>query len=305
LDGETELPATGTYYVVASNGMFLNKDTGLVRAMVKVEGIAILKSLKPSAELRLPMIPSTIIAQSLLFFRRVYSQHHSEAITLLYYSKEKGEFMVDAPPQETHFAGLKYEPLAKFGDLGFQLVGTIHSHCDFGAFHSGTDINDEKNFDGIHITLGRVDQPYFTNSVTIAVNNNRFKVDAEKAIVGIKKVEYQPTALSKYRRMLGVPRNDLGVFSDDRHNWLDRFIDGADNFFTPVCTDQFYDLILPDGKDYRNFPVSAEWLARVEKIKFKEFGFKDIKDDDVIELLPEKIEQTLNHNSLQIKEEVV
>jgi len=47
-------------------------------------------------------------------------------------------------------------------------------------------------------------------------------------------------------------------------------------------------------------------MARsVEKIKFKEFGFKDIKDDDVIELLPEKIEQTLNHNSLQIKEEVV
>jgi len=39
---------------------------------------------------------------------------------------------------------------------GYTVYGTIHSHCDFAAFHSGVDDADETNFDGIHITIGNV-----------------------------------------------------------------------------------------------------------------------------------------------------
>jgi hypothetical protein len=47
-----------------------------------------------------------------------------------------------------------------YGDLlpGYVVFGDIHSHCDFGAFHSGTDDADERHGlgDGLHITIGRL-----------------------------------------------------------------------------------------------------------------------------------------------------
>ena len=34
-----ELPEKGNYYVIGKNGIFLHKDTGIVRALVKVDRI--------------------------------------------------------------------------------------------------------------------------------------------------------------------------------------------------------------------------------------------------------------------------
>ncbi len=41
-------------------------------------------------------------------------------------------------------------------DDGYLKLGTIHSHCDFSAFHSGVDDDDEAGFDGLHITVGNL-----------------------------------------------------------------------------------------------------------------------------------------------------
>lgn len=54
---------------------------------------------------------------------------------------------------------LMEKALQDFNNLtnaGYGIFGTIHSHCDFAAFHSGVDDNDEQDFDGIHITIGNV-----------------------------------------------------------------------------------------------------------------------------------------------------
>jgi hypothetical protein len=40
---------------------------------------------------------------------------------------------------------------------GFVVFGSIHSHNTMGAFHSGTDNSDEFKFDGLHITIGKLD----------------------------------------------------------------------------------------------------------------------------------------------------
>lgn len=48
---------------------------------------------------------------------------------------------------------------AEYQDLikeGWIIYGTIHSHCNMPAFHSGTDDSDEENFEGLHITIGKV-----------------------------------------------------------------------------------------------------------------------------------------------------
>ena len=44
---------------------------------------------------------------------------------------------------------------------GFRSLGSIHSHCSISAGQSGTDHEDEIRQDGIHITIGKIDEnPY-------------------------------------------------------------------------------------------------------------------------------------------------
>jgi hypothetical protein len=49
-----------------------------------------------------------------------------------------------------------YQNYSRLRKEGFKVAGTIHSHCNFSAFHSSTDDADEIGFDGLHITIGNV-----------------------------------------------------------------------------------------------------------------------------------------------------
>lgn len=268
LEPGAELPEKGTFYVFAQNGIYLVKDTGLIRATVKVPSMAILDPLDIKASLTMPKIPATIIAQALLFFRRVYERYKSEAAVLLYYSSKDNLYQLDVFDQTVTGASVDYAVEGKFGDTGYQLVGTIHSHCDFSAFHSGTDIHDEKNFDGIHITIGHVHQPYFTISCSAVVNNNRFLLKPEDSIIGVKEVEYsKPSVFAGYRRPLGVPREESkGIYGIQEESGVLNFLFGAPpayDYTTPAKKEQYYDLVLPDEKDYRSCPFPREWLEKV------------------------------------------
>jgi hypothetical protein len=128
------------------------------------------------------------------YFREIYSRHKTEACVVLMLSVEKKQWEVLFVPQlscsqaavnyllparsvddvaqndpkihlykavfeDDDFKKLmlsardRYEQL--LGD-GYRVMGTIHSHSNFSAFHSGVDDNDEENFDGLHITIGNV-----------------------------------------------------------------------------------------------------------------------------------------------------
>jgi hypothetical protein len=65
------------------------------------------------------------------------------------------------------------------------MVGTIHSHCDFSAFHSGTDEADESTFDGVHLTFGHVNSDKFSIASSIVFNNNRSKLEPSDVALGI------------------------------------------------------------------------------------------------------------------------
>lgn len=49
-----------------------------------------------------------------------------------------------------------YEAYCSLINDGYEIYGTIHSHSNFAAFHSATDDADEKDFEGLHITVGHV-----------------------------------------------------------------------------------------------------------------------------------------------------
>jgi len=188
-----ELPKSGMYYVVAKNGIYIHVERQIGSALVKVDGIPWLEDAKPSISIKLPKIPGRIIGQALTFFRKVWNKFQAEACVQLYYSKELNQYRLWCPQQQVSRSGVSYNRAdqipyeERIGEGKFdvtkqwkwQVVGTIHSHCNFDAFHSGTDTNDEETFDGIHITLGHVDCKEFSMVASVAVNANRVQLECE------------------------------------------------------------------------------------------------------------------------------
>lgn len=125
-------------------------------------------------------LPAELIAEVVDWFRRIYRRDHSEAEVLLTYNpKADPPLRAFIPPQRCTGASVSsaFDPghLAR----GWQLVGSIHSHCMMGAFHSGTDTADASEFDGLHITVGHVldENPEF--AVMFMVNNKRWDYKIE------------------------------------------------------------------------------------------------------------------------------
>lgn len=193
------LPKTGNYYLITGDGFWLHKDIGLVYGFVKVDGIGFMKKMQARVGLRIPKIPVQIVWQALTFFRSIYNAHHSEAILMLVYHQEKGGFGLICPEQEVGHSRIKYNKDVKVSD-DLSVVGTFHSHCDFGSFHSSVDCKDEKHFDGLHITFGNVNSQDFTLTASIAINNNRAKISPAQYLDGVEKISG-------------------GLVSDDRHRF--------------------------------------------------------------------------------------
>jgi hypothetical protein len=203
----TELPSEGTYYIVAGNGIFLQKNTGIVSCLTQVRDIPFLADVKNVANLRLnlPTLPAKLTWGIKELFKRVVAKYHAESATLLYYNKTTKEFMVRVPEQLVSHGSVGYlaRREGEDPDPQFLLVGTIHSHADFAAFHSGTDVNDEADFDGLHVTFGHNDQDVFTISACIVVNGKRQQVKPEEHLEGI-----EPVGDKGYYRLSGTPEYD-------------------------------------------------------------------------------------------------
>ncbi len=199
-DGD-KLPEKGNYFVVAKNGIFLHKDAGIVKGLVKaaIDDLPLGK-LDTEVSLELPPLPKEITFKALTFFRRVFYQHNSESATVLFYNTTTKEYYLHCPRQRVSHGGVNYgvangsedpeelDYIIAMRKKGFRQVGTIHSHCDFSAFHSGTDTNDEARFDGIHITIGHVNKKYPSLVSSLVVYDNRFQVDPATAMEGIYQV---------------------------------------------------------------------------------------------------------------------
>jgi proteasome lid subunit RPN8/RPN11 len=184
-----ELPPDGNYYVLTAEGLHHSKDSPIVKALTPVKDIPVLASFQSAAKLRLPKIPPLIFARAWKFFARVYKEHKSESEVMLLYNKEKRIYDLWCPKQEVSLGGVEYEMSQELADTPkeWQWVGTIHSHADFGAYHSGTDIGDEGhgNSDGVHITIGHVNHAECSVSASVAITGHRWKLPPENLLLGI------------------------------------------------------------------------------------------------------------------------
>lgn len=183
-----ELPVVDVpYYVVAQEGLFLRKHNVLGEATLKVttmpKSIGKMGNAVGWHHWAAPPIPPELCAQIVDFFRRIWDKHKAEAEVLLTARCETNpetglyvikEWRVFVPTQKVSGGAVQsvFEPthIAK----GHLIVGTMHSHCNFSAFHSGIDTADADKMDGVHFTIGHVDKD--TPEVVSMVATNGVRV---------------------------------------------------------------------------------------------------------------------------------
>jgi PRTRC genetic system protein A len=182
-DGQTEMPEDDIFYIIAKEGVYLKKKLGVMESIAPVKKISILESVNSMARMHITKIPAKWIAKVIGFFQAVYEQHKSEAIVLLFYDEETGKHKIVPPMQKVAGATCDYDKGITIE--GMTMIGTIHSHARMSAFHSGTDDADEEHFDGLHITLGDLDEEYPSMSASIVANGHRIMIDPNDYIDGL------------------------------------------------------------------------------------------------------------------------
>jgi len=116
-------------------------------------------SVAEEATYSMPAIPLEIIDKLDQFFRLVDAQHGTESIVMLTYDTEKEGsegWGVLIPDQQNTSVHCNYDPhsVATIKPDNVMIVGSVHSHPNMSAYASGTDHQDQADFDGIHITYG-------------------------------------------------------------------------------------------------------------------------------------------------------
>jgi len=178
-------------YVLDASGWKLYKRNGVSTALIPVSAVSGLAELETKIQFTADRIPLDLIRRVTAWFKAVYAKYRSEAVGYLYYSAVSGEWQFVPPTQTATGASAKYEEAPKIQN--WQIVGTIHSHGSMSAFHSGVDDADEKNFDGVHITVGRVDTvPEY--SCSLVVQGEREIVDPSCLIDGMAPMDAVPAA---------------------------------------------------------------------------------------------------------------
>lgn len=162
-------------------------------------------------------LPPNILQYCMKYFRDIYDIHKAEAVVLLMLNKITKEWRVlhvlqisasgasvsylhptsnndeykfreamkDKDAREAHEAVI--EEYHQLLNDGFTVFGTIHSHCNFSAFHSGVDDADETNFTGLHITIGNVNSGW-SYSARWMIDGAEFKREITE-VLGINQEE--------------------------------------------------------------------------------------------------------------------
>jgi len=186
-------PDAPTYYLLAANGLFVERRTPLFTASVRVEaGVPGLRPHDAHLALHLPRLPRSLLERAVGFFRTVFGRWEGEAILVMFCRPpgdgEPWRFAFDAPPQlirgrfeRGRFRAdlrLDYKACEKPGP-DYLRLGTIHSHGNVGPWHSAIDVHDELYDTGLHITAGYVDSPLPEFAAAFVVGRTRFTVPVD------------------------------------------------------------------------------------------------------------------------------
>lgn len=170
-------PAEDYYRIIAGNGMFFHVKTAFFDAVVWERALRRPNRLLNCEEravltLQRKLTPTDVIAAH-SFFNTVRRQYQAEGFLRIFAHPITGAYLLDAPPQTNHPSSVLAD--ATIAPDGYCELGSIHSHPG-SAFHSSTDIDDERYGDGLHLVFGHVDQFPPAIIATLAVRGRRFSI---------------------------------------------------------------------------------------------------------------------------------
>lgn len=170
------------FYLVSREGIYLRKwatlGTGTIRLNTMPDNVVgKIGNYNGFFSWDAPPVPAILCAQIVDFFRRIWDKHRAEAEVILTARVESVEgratvkdWRVFIPTQRVSGGGVEsvFEPthIAR----NHLIVGSMHSHCNFSAFHSGIDEADAKGMDGLHITIGHVDKTVPQYAAMVSIN---------------------------------------------------------------------------------------------------------------------------------------
>jgi Prokaryotic homologs of the JAB domain len=227
-DGIDKAPhPTVPYYIKAREGNFLYRDTQIGTVLLpekKMPDLGRVGYAQGVFSWKGEKIPGRIISQAQDFFKRIYMKHHAEAEVLITMHNETGEFRLFIPYQRVSHAGVKsiYEPTHV--NKNYTVVGTLHSHCDFSAFHSGTDSGDASDMDGVHFTIGHNMRDVPEIVAMVAMNGKEFHYKDPAEIADIEYgTETAPAWWDQYILLSAPKQKPKGLTSLTQAHW-DEFL---------------------------------------------------------------------------------
>lgn len=182
------IPTRGPYFVPAKQGWMVHKKFHWGRVLTPVKEAEALHDREPYLwpEINLPI---ELLGQAWAFFAAIYELHKSEAMVDITWSEKHG-YRLFCPPQRATSGGVHAKRTLEH--YQGQIVGTIHSHCNFGAFHSSTDTHDADGHDGLHITLGKNmhQQPEIAVMISVGTVRWHFKPEELWEDISLTKQKY-------------------------------------------------------------------------------------------------------------------
>lgn len=166
------------YFMGTKDGWYVNTPTlfGVAHVPAK-SGPATLGKVETNFDMNEKRVPQWLIMKAHDFFKKIWESKHTEAMVYIIHHPVKDIFNLWVPEQYCTGASVNYRLQPGAIKSGWQAVGTIHSHCNFGAFHSGTDQHDMSGMPGLHITIGHVDRDWPEFAVALSANGQQFDVD--------------------------------------------------------------------------------------------------------------------------------
>ena len=161
---------------------------GMLNCQIEYE----VKTAKGSLDYSGPKFTPEMWHQILSFFRWTNKEMQSESQVRLYVNLKLGRWAAWAFPQEAR-TGMSARELpvqeiveqakARFNSWQSEpsddwlYFGTVHHHCSASAFQSSTDEQNEWNQDGLHITVGKMDQDVHDLHARLYLDGNCFDPD--------------------------------------------------------------------------------------------------------------------------------
>jgi proteasome lid subunit RPN8/RPN11 len=297
-------PDNGPYFVPTAQGWYYYKHFAFGRAIMPTkEHPTVLGTVDPKHKGGLfwhnyedaPIIPLAIMNQIVSFFRGVYSRIQTEAEVMLLFNTTTKEYKVFVPVQICGGASVDYTFDATKIPSGYSLVGSVHSHPVFSAFHSGTDTHDAKTFDGLHITVGHVTdykQMEFASMISLGGSNFNYKIEEVADVVGLEDVGIpewwyslvkKPTAQTVGQFVKSTTNQNWGLDKSRANKWYKGWQGGNEDSWP----DSYDGYTAGSGSAYSSqlgISVPKKWLESVRTGKIKPEYWPE-----AIELLAKKL----------------